>query len=211
MTGKKTEKLNNAGISLIEIVVALMMVGMISAMLVLFITISRNSYKEVASEATLKEEAGYSVGFIEEIALEAYECAVLKGTQNGTEYTRAFSILAPDITMSDLSAPKSYYLFLLDRNTSAIRFYSLPEDDTVYLTKTAEGGIDLETTLTKLGTRLDEKNRLLAQYVNSMDVKVYGRGTGNYKNASLIELAIDFEYMDKTYTATRKVTARNMQ
>ena len=69
-------KKSNEGLSLVELVVTSLIMGMVSLIIVLFVSASRNSYTIVNNEVTMQTEADMAVTYISNYAEQAmdYRC-----------------------------------------------------------------------------------------------------------------------------------------
>ncbi len=213
--GRPVKKLNNAGISLMEIVVSLLMVGFISTMLVMFVSISQNSYRMVKTESTLQDEAAFAMGYIGKVAIEACEVGCTEEDEEPAGYDGAFYFKAIDTMQQELANRSDdlfYHIFWLDEDV--LYYIKVAEDGGIYLNDSDNwlntvGGrtvLNFGNTLSALkskgyiGTEAKDARHVLAKCVKGFSVK---------NEASLIVVTLDLELMGEQYKAEKVVTARN--
>lgn len=219
MQGQKKCKLNNKGVTLIELVVVILMMGLISMMLVVFVSTSRVSYQSVSTEIQLQDEASFAMSYIEEIAVEAKYCSPEVKTVNFEDGSSmdVFYILAPD-TETVITSEKNYYYFIaLERETGTLRFIRLPEpqkgEEDPAVICDLKGDVNIKETLE--GRRLYGNSRKLL----AKNVKVFRGEDGTIEKGgldvnvkdNLIEVKIVFELMDKEYTSDKIFLGRNIK
>jgi hypothetical protein len=208
---------NNKGLSLVELVVVILMMGFISLMLVVFVSTSRSSYQVVSTEISLQEEAGYALGYIQDVAIEAYECSDKYIINDGASDLQVFYILAPD-SKTKLKSDMTYYYFIVleqddEEEPGELRFIRLAagsgsdaagrDPDLSIIGST----VNVEETFKNLknsGRQVSgDVRKLLSQYVKSMTVSVPS-------GKNIIDIEIVFELMDETYVAHKVISGRNM-
>nr|MCR5342346.1 hypothetical protein [Butyrivibrio sp.] len=207
---KPLKKLNNKGLSLVELVVVILMMGLISTMLVVFVSTSRMSYQQVSTEVQLQDEATFAMSYIEEIAVEAKECTAVEAVNDGTGDMLAFCIKAPDSEHQIVSAKDYYYIVALEPDTGIMRFVTVAEDDPWFAQDATGKTISIGDTLKKLkddGKGIyGNQRKLLAK-----NVKPDGLSVSADPNSSLITVDIVFALLDKEYNAHKVILGRNFK
>lgn len=216
MTKECSLKQNNRGLSLIELIVTILMSALIMMMLVVFVSTSRKSYQVTQTEITLQEEAGYALGYIEDIAVEASYCSPLfEDVSDGSHEMKAFYIKAPDsaATWKDFyedSYEDYYYIIVFDKaaaeETGNLRFVRVSEGDIpAGLIMTKDDISSILQNLESAGRGVYGNTRtLLSQYVNDINVIPPPDDSG------IIDIEIILKLMDDTYVAHRVISGRNM-
>ena len=208
MRTHNTRQLNNAGFSLVELIVSVLISGFVMAMIVAFISISRRTYQSISSEATLATEAQMASYYINELLLEAQDCGsgnFSYTTADGTSATaKVIWIQAPDNRSADNDTVCDYFV-VLETDTDTLRFGRF--------TKGA-GTAEKMSSPTELkdicGRLISDPYALLAEHVSDIvltpDVNNASTGSG-----TLTRLTLELEYAGKEYNTTLYAAARNMQ
>ena len=193
MRNHTAPELNDKGYSLVELIVSMLIMSVITGMVVMLISTSRNTYSAVNSEAVVQEEVETVRTFINEIAVEAEDC--ISNDKLCGEDDKYIWFLSPDNTGT---SPEYYYYFILfESSTKKLRFgryksseINLESEDAVINT--------LKTGSNKIK---GEKYNLLAQYVNDITCT---------KTGNLITITLSMKYDDANVTKTLIFTGRNM-
>lgn len=212
---KKTNLLKeNRGLSLVELVVTILMMGLISLMLATFISSSRRNYTNLSTEVQLQNEAQFAMSYIGDVAVEAEEFSPMESFHDGRTTLDAFCIKAPDSATKIVSMKDYYYFIARERVTDVttgteegtLRFIKL--DASQISTKTIKDAndndviiVDIEKTLKEHKISGDDRH-LLARHSDSMNVETDG---------SLIKITIDFKLLDEEYRAYKVVSGRNIK
>lgn len=122
MTRKKSFGPDNRGYSLVELIVSVLIMSVVVAMVVMFISSSRKTYDIVGTEAQIRGEADVLKRFISELAVEAVDC-------NSFSYTgcEGIWIKAPNNEISGPTTEYCYYFFLLEKDSRKVRYKKIKE------------------------------------------------------------------------------------
>lgn len=218
---EKPKKLNNAGFSLVELIIALMLAAVVSLMLVGFIETSRTVYQKVDEDAQLQTESQAATSFMREIASCAEDAGCVFD-KSGNEWISKYdfdsgvSLLTPGyreviwfkgFDYENESNPiKQYYVFALDQS-GAIRFAAYPERDSA----ASENTLDAATLAERINADLlddgtNSKYALLAEHVERMKLTSETDET----RGTLLTIEFEFLYREHSYSTQVKVLARNM-
>lgn len=204
----------NKGFSLVELVVTILMMGLVSLMLVTFISSSRRNYTNLSTEVQLQNEANFAMSYIGDVAVEAEEFTAMESFNDGRTTLDAFCIKAPDSAAKIVSAKDYYYFIARERVTDpttgteegTLRFIKLDGSQVSMKTvKDADDNdvvtIDVEKTLREHKVS-GEGRHLLAKHSKDMNVEIDG---------SLIKITINFELLGEEYCAYKVVSGRNIK
>lgn len=201
------QQLNNAGFSLVELIVSILITGFITGMIVAFISISRRTYENINTEAVLQTEASMAANYINELLLEAQACdqGTFTYTKDGVSHdAKVIWIKAPDNSGADRSNACDYFV-VLEKDTGIVRFLRRNA-----VASTAENMSNATALAGICSDVMSNRYSLLAEHVTNMEITpnvnagVYGTGT-------LVELKLTLNYSGKTYNTTLYVAARNLQ
>lgn len=200
MSKRQSIKTNNKGITLIELVVVILMVGIISTMLVVFISSSRANYTTLSTEVTLQQEAGYALSYIGDVAVEAEEFCEVKNLSVNGNSVQAFYIKAPD-SATQINYEKDYYYILVREQDNTLRFFRLSSENVDSSDFTELGELDMQKIIAANDV-LGNSRRLLANYVEDISVT---------QDKKLLKLVIKLQLLGKEYTAKKSVYGRNLR
>ena len=105
---------NNAGFSLIEMVVAVLIASLLMLGVAAFVSTSRYTYSKVSTEARLQEEATAATNFLNELLIESKQCG--SGTVNDSASGKTLDyiwIKALQDDPSAVDAKKIYTYFIV--------------------------------------------------------------------------------------------------
>lgn len=217
---KVKKRINNQGYSLVELIVTVLISGMITTMVMIFVTVSRNSYDRVNKDTVLQTEAQMATSYIGDIAIEAKECHYTGFSDEDGTY-QVLSIKAPDAEYVSGTKYDYYYIILLEENSNILRFckvkddatlqadgtYVLPDDSELVFTA-GTNDIDYKTMLgTGHKNIIGNKRALLAQYVTDMRVTI----PDITSRERLVQIQLTFTYQDVVYQATKNIASRNIK
>lgn len=227
-------KPNNKGFSLVELIVCILMMGLISGMLVVFITMSRNDYRIVSDDTMLQDEASFAMNYISELSLEAESVTV------GTEDAVSFELLSVDsedgsidsVSMSSdiyyaaffgadntssSTADKAVYIVVWEKANNVLRFgkfkydyneadatHPLPDDSKLRLKAGTTTGELDYVKMLQDNGILGNNRKLLARYITDFDLS-----TSNINSKSLRTINFTVSYDGKDYVATKNIAGRN--
>lgn len=198
-------KNDNQGLSLIELVVSILMLGMITAMICVFVSFGTRSYSKISAETVLQQEAQMATSYIADIAVEAKSVLWESFVYDSKSYY-VLTIQAPDtlpITEGGYYKDGDYYYFILyEVDSKILRFGRVKDTNLIYLSGTSD--IDYIQTV---GALINNKYALLSRYVNKFIVDFSGEANLN----KLLQLQFEFSYMNKDYKATKNIICRNME
>ena len=214
-------KLNNKGLSLVELIVTILLMSAVMGIILIFISSSRNVYQVVETQAGLQTEAEIAKSFISELAVEATDVGTFTYSDNSAS---GIWILAPDNsysglntvtdastgTTSTVSMDYKYYFILLEKANSVLRYCTLDDEDTRLLDASGNKlgtGVDYAALFSSeasggTGTYGDPYS-LLAEHVTGISCSV--------SQTSLISIVLNLEYNSTAYTTTINVAGRNIK
>lgn len=204
-------QLNNAGFSLIELVVVVLLGAVVALMVAGFIEASRSTYQKVDEDSQLQTEAQAASALMREVAGTAMDAGWSIGgsSSNGAA--------GYDIT-GGLNSNKGVIWFegydYENPASDAHRIYVFALDDTEVMRYAVYNKSDITTganLVTRINTDLldystNARYALLAEYMTSFAVSKQSGGDG-----TLFSITLDFEYRGHVYDTTLKVLARNMK
>ncbi len=200
------------GLSLVELIIAILIMSVFMTAVVSLISSSRVVYTEVNSDAVVQTETETVRSFISEIAIEAKECGqrsfTAPATEEGEEAENCSCIwfLAPNNETSDGSY--CYYCILLEGNTNILRYKKVSASDSSLTDadgkKFGVSTFDYNTFFT--GTKGNEYC-LLAQHANAITCSTIGVGDSGSK---VISVNLTFHFNNADYTRNMRFAARNM-
>ncbi|MCR5205806.1 MAG: prepilin-type N-terminal cleavage/methylation domain-containing protein [Lachnospiraceae bacterium] len=198
----KSIKDNNAGFSLIELIVSVLITGILMMAVGLFMSTSRTAYQTVSTSAKLQEEAMTVERVMSEYIKEAQKYGLDEGLViSGTEVD-VFWVKAKE--NEGTSIAPSVYFFVHDKTKKNIRYYKGEEADVEETTGTVTTGGIAHLATGVFGA--SEKYSLVASNVESMEKKSFvQRADGT----DLICLKLTYSYLDKTYSDTLTAVTRN--
>ncbi len=197
----KNYKMNNAGFSLVELIVSVLITGVLMLAVSMFLASSRNTFQTVNTSATLQEESMTTERILNEYILEAKKYGLDKNVSISGVSTDVFWVLAGE--NEGTSEDDVAYIFVLDKDKKVLRYCRGTEADVEPSSgKLTAGGIGTVKTRC-FGS--NEKYSLIANYVESMKCTPVNRPDGT----DLVCLEIKYEFMGKTYTDNLTSVTRN--
>ncbi|MDF2943236.1 MAG: hypothetical protein K0S01_2094 [Herbinix sp.] len=220
---KSEKRFNNKGYTLVELIVTILITGMIVTMIMVFISVSRNSFDAVKKEAVLQQEAQMAGSYIGDIAIEASECS--KGSFTiisdiGVNNYKVLNIKAPDPDYVSGTRYDYYFIILWEESTQILRFckvkddavlqpdgtYTIPDGSSLVF-EAGTDTLDYEAMLSSDGLDIiGNPKALLAKYVTDIDVILPDLAT----NKRLTQITFHLRYRDKEYILTKNVAGRNL-
>ncbi len=213
---EKTDKLNkdNRGLSLVELIVTVLLMGVISGMIVMFISSSRANYELISTETTLQGEAQAATGFIYDILLESEKVefygadGLLQASEVGTPAD------AGTIKVLSTKNGDTYYVVLYEAANSKLRYTSIPASEVDNASSSAISALSLRANRAEgdpLGAPVNlygDKYALLAEHVTGFEYKDI---TASNAAISFSNVGLKFEYAGREYTTTIDVKGRNVK
>lgn len=217
---KAENKVNNQGFSLVELIVTILISSMVMTMVMIFVSVTRNSYDRVNKDTVLQTEAQMATSYIGDIAIEAKKCEFTSFSDGGLNY-QVLSIKAPDAEYVSGTKYDYYYIILFENDTKTLRFCKVKDDAILQADGTYELPSDSELVFaagtndidykTMLGSGhknvIGNKRALLAQYVTGMNVTIPDTTSGE----KLVRIQLTFTYGDSVYTTTKNIASRNLK
>ena len=222
-TNEMNGKLNNAGFSLVELIVVVLLSTVVAFMIVGFIEASRTTYQTVDTEAELQSESQAATAMMREVV----SCAKDGGWTSAAGTGGVAELGAAGVDLSSVGdnlgifwmegydffdydeneADRNYtmvYVFALDKS-NVLRFASYKKDADI-----ADSGVISSTKLAgKIRNDLldgsNSKYALLAEHVEGMIIKKSTSSEG-----SLFTITLNFDYRG-SFDTSIKVLARNMK
>ena len=198
------------GFSLIELIVAILIMSVVSAMVVVLISTSRNTYSLVKTDAVLQEQSEMVRKAISEIAVEASMWG--EDTYNdGHDLYDFIYFYSPNNAELGLSNPadsdRYYYLFMLrpDGKLACGKFYptSLMNSEK----KVLQAGYSIPTSDENGYSIFNSEYNVIAENVSSIRCSTESFGSGDAKK--LITVDLNFEYNGHTYKSSMNFAGRN--
>ena len=212
-------KANNAGFSLVELLVTILLISIVSGIVVAFISSSLRTYDIVDTQAQLQEESEFTTDFIRNLAVEASRAGYLGSDEligSSISGSEVLWFYGPD---PNNTSNRLYHLIIYDPDSNTLRYVTVNEGLVIAAGNTlnAETTIDATTVVKMIGDSLDDDvapYHLLAKHVypDSTDNKVisYDHKDAS-KESSLLTFTINFRYRNsEDYPAELKVVARNL-
>lgn len=222
-TNEMNGKLNNAGFSLVELIVVVLLSTVVAFMIVGFIEASRTTYQTVDTEAELQSESQAATAMMREVV----SCAKDGGWTSAAGTGGVAELGAAGVDLSSVGdnlgifwmegydffdydeneADRNYtmvYVFALDKS-NVLRFASYKKDADI-----ADSGVISSTKLAgKIRNDLldgsNSKYALLSEHVEGMNIKKSTSSEG-----SLFTITLNFDYRG-SFDTSIKVLARNMK
>lgn len=202
-------KCNNKGITLIELIVTTLIMSMVVGIVVIFVASSRNSYIVVHNEAIMQTEAEIAMTYITDIAEEA---SAYRVTGNYSISDGAGSKTYNALVMKAIDSVPYYYFIVHDVNACELKFCRIECSDEDKLKWTAGTDKDSINNIDVLATleanniyEADNKRCFLADYVTAFNPVI------PENNKGLLQVSLEFEYGDSSYSAGKNITSRNIR
>ncbi len=190
---------DNSGFSLIELIVSILIMSVITGMVVILISSSRNTYSIVKSEAELQGEAEVVKRFISNLAVEASECYAGKHNNDPFIY-----IVAPSNEESGKVTEHLVYFIYLQKDKNVLNYYNIKKTDfDNYLSIDGNTVDKLIADSISNGHLRDDRYGLLAEHVVDI-VKKSADGS------PLITIETSFVFNGSSYTTTLNLDGRNI-
>ncbi len=207
---EKANKLNNdnRGLSLVELIVTVLLMGVISGMIVMFISSSRANYEIISTESTLQGEAQAATGFIYDILLEA-EDVYFYGKDVPIDAERVGGS-AGEGTVKVLSAKNgdTYSVVLYEIDEGKLRYTSMSAIEAEVTTGGAIDALKARVTANPNDKLLGDKYSLLAEHVTGLNFEQL-KNPDPKINLSYSNVNLDFEFAGRKYHTTIDVNGRN--
>lgn len=208
------EKLNNAGFSLVELIVAVLIMGVVALLISTFLLTSRTAYEKVDTAAEIQTEAEAATTFIRNIAVEALAAGSGRIMDNVGNSCEVIWFLSSDDKNPSGTRLNYYYFVVHDRAADALRYCKKLAGDETGAVAPAGGEFTNDELQAILGgtSVIGNPYCLLAEHIMNDPSKgelVLNTITGEH--GTLIEVAIKFEYAQSgEYKVSVKSLARNM-
>lgn len=201
-------KVNNKGLTLIELIVTTLIMSMVVGIVVIFVASSRNSYIVVHNEAVMQTEAEVAMTYITDIVEEATAYRVT----GYYEETVGADLKSYNVLVMKATDSVPYYYFIVhDVSTGYLKFCRTKCSDEERLKWVSESekdninNIDVSATLEACHIYDDANKRsFLANYVTNFNPVIPDGNKG------LLKLYIEFEYGDSSYSIEKNITSRNI-
>ena len=208
-------KLNNQGFSLVELLVALAISGIVIVMISLLIVNSSNLFNNENKNIDLQNEFQVVDGFLSETLMEAKTIDIVDnadGSQTLTLYTgtRASDEALQPVTTEPIEAATTGAATASITTERIITFK--PDSNSLYITKSKEASLTkgnrISSSVKKFKVSIDDSCKTYKEVENSITHETTLEHTG-YANPIIlnIELNISNEKSDKTEVV--KITVRN--
>lgn len=212
-------KQSNKGLSLIELIVSMLILGMVTGIVVILVISSSNSYNIVYNEVNMQTEADVALNYIDEIAVEAKGYATSNFTNALGKQIASLCILAP----GEAGDSDDYYYIVWheanknpDDNDNKLRFCKFKKDLTPgetdpitwYAPSTRDDGIDaidINSTLYNNGF-YGKTDNFLAKYVTDFKAVV----PTDPHVFPMLQIKIGLKFADSKYSATKNIASRNL-
>ena len=199
----KEIKKDNKGFTLIELIVCILILGIVSGIIVMFVISSTNSYNLVQSEAIMQTEADVALGYINEAAVSATSYKNTETYVNESGKT---------INAVCIGVPGGYHFLWFEKEEGKLRFIFLPVSDS-HLVPTALNGvikkaddIDIKETL-RNKSAYGKTEHFLCQYVTDFSVTLPEVISGD----RILKVNIKLQYADKGFETTKLIASRNLK
>lgn len=185
-------KLNNAGFSLVELIVTVLLMSMIMGIVMVFISTSRTYYQVVDAEAVLQAEAQAASGYFYDLLLESTD---VKTTGDLAATSAGGSVADGAIRVFSIKSSTGYSYIVWEKDNNVLR-YCTHDGFT--------GGSDVTTICENIADAgaIGNRYKLLAEHVTDITLtKELGK--------SLYKLTLNLNYLGRDYTTTLAVAGRN--
>lgn len=213
---KKIKK-NNAGFSLIEMVVAVLIASLLMLGVAAFVSTSRITYSKVTTDARLQEEATAATNYINELLIESKLCGSGTVTDTGGKVLNYIWIRAQQTEKVGGVETKNLYTYFIvfekpgtGETTGALRFKKVLGDDggkLHFVLNSSTGNYDL--TITNATSYFHEivgnKYHFICRCVKDISLN-----TVDGSNGKLYKVNLQFNYNGKDFSATVNNLSRNV-
>ena len=196
---------SNAGVTLVELIVCILIMGMVTGVVTFFISASRTSYYSVHNEVSMQTEADMAITYINDIALEATEYYDTAQYISGSGKTyRTLCMRAVD------NYTEYFYFIVHEIETNTLRFSKIESSNTSVIWKPGTTSfqlseINIDATLSAFNI-YGNIRKLLAMYVSEFNP---GIPTAT-SEAGLLKLSIKLTYGSSNYVANKNIRSRNI-
>ncbi|WP_310601866.1 PilW family protein [Anaerosporobacter sp.] len=180
------------GFTLVEVLVAALILSFLIIAICAFMTTGSNLYKKSSREVDLQQEAQVAMNQLNDMILSANRFTVVyrnKGLQD--EVAIMYSQ-----TTEEINTKVNYCIIWIKERE---KLYFLKKDADFTFTGTESEMMDLCSVVT------DEEN-LMAQHIESMQID-----TSELVNNQAVSITTDFVIQDNTYEVTKQIKLRNKQ
>ena len=219
MNGMRQIHTDNSGYSLVELIVTILVMSMVTGMVVMLITTSRNTYKIVNTDAQLQGEVQTIKNFISEIAIEASSNGEFSYVTSGGYTNKCIWFIARENEETDVLADslRQYCYFILYEQKDKVLRYGriLASDPRIVKNDRILNPADFSSTdyeqlmgpVAAGGIGISgDKYGLLANYIEAISCS----STKDSRTArGLITVGLRLEYADQEYVTTLNLEGRN--
>ncbi len=218
------KKHSNQGFSLIEMVVAVLVAGVLMIGVAAFISTSRVTYSKVSTEARLQEEATATTNFLNEILIESKRCGCqeIKDTSTGKDlkYIWVKALENDPASAADIRVEYVYFIVFekpaSGETSGVLRYKKVPASSTdIMISIDASTGEDI---MTLAGTTesggvsttdyfedvVGNKYAFISRNVTDMTFNSIKSQNGN-----LYKVNLSFNYNGQDFSATVNNLSRN--
>ena len=232
----KIKENKNAGFSLVEMIVSILIVAIMMFGVTAFISTSRVAYMKVTTSSKLQEEADAAVKFVNELLMEAQDYAWNTGSRSESIYSIDYDVLCIKTLDNDPGASATraqklvmyYYFILVDKADGTIRYCkkaaSVIDSETdaskKLQFKTTDDGttrymVNLDKNIDKIfaGVLDSAENRKYSYIAGKLDTAATGGpmaiSHSVQKNGKKIQIVFTFKYNGETFKTTINNLIRN--
>jgi len=207
----KLLKESNKGVTLVELIVTVLIMGIMAGTIFLFVNASRNSYGNVYEEVTMQTEADIAVHFLDNVAQGALSY----------NYTDDFTVTVDgspvtfDVLCIETLVPDPYYYFFIHAvEYEEIRFCKVrcdaPNTQLAWISGTDPGNIkniDIKETL-DLNHIYDKSNKrcFVSRYVTDFKAVI----PDDVNKKGLLRINLELKYGKSKYSTSKNISSRNV-
>lgn len=187
MSKTTSRKVNNAGFSLVELLVSIAILAIVSAAAFEFVIVALNHYQKGTAEVDVQQEAQMTMNQLQDLVIDAS-----KGISYTVNGSTAYILSDGDIPAGTVVANKQITLYNADRYF--VVEWSAADRNVYYSEYSTDGS----------GTWTTEADRvLMAEYVTEFSIDL---SSLDRNNSAELDLLFD---NDRQYQVIQKVTLRN--
>ena len=216
------KKNNNAGFSLVEMVVSVLIASLLMLGVAAFVSTSRITYSKVTTEAKLQEESNAATNFLNELLRESKKCGISgeitdAGTHKKFKYIWIKALEndpgnpATNPTPSPLPSirDESYYFIIFEmpgtgEQTGVLRYKKVPATDS-NINIADDGTLTVASPTTYFSDVIGNNHKYICGCVTSMTLQ-----KESSINGSLYKVQLEFLYNGQTFSATVNNMSRNL-
>ena len=231
----KIKENKNAGFSLVEMIVSILIVAIMMFGVTAFISTSRVAYMKVTTSSKLQEEADAAVKFVNELLMEAQDYAWNTGSRSETISGIDYDVLCIKTLDNDPGASATrtqklvmyYYFILVDKADGTIR-YCKKEASAIDGVSDASKRLQFKTTddgTVRYMVNLDQNSSIFTGVLDSAENRKYAYIAGKLdtsatggpmavshaiqKNGKKVQITFTFKYNGETFKTTINNLIRN--